>query len=250
MTHSFLLIGQSNMAGRGFLAEATELDTQNGRIQVLRNGRWQSAYRPISTDRSFAGSCLAEDFAVAYAKAHPDVNVGLIPCADGGTSLSQWAVGGLLFDNAVNCARLAMRTSTLRGILWHQGESDCTDEDYPLYRERLTAILNALEEALGVENIPILLGGLGDFLVANTEFDYLKNYTHINRSLADMASADPYMAFVSAEGLAGNPDNLHFSAAALREFGLRYYAEYEKIATVAKTSTTEADAPRSKMELL
>ena len=118
------------------------------------------------------------------------------------------------------------------------------------YRERLTAILNALKEALGVENIPILLGGLGDFLVANTEFDYLKNYTHINRTLADMADADPYMAFVSAEGLAGNPDNLHFSAASLREFGLRYYAEYEKIATVAKASTTEADAPRSKMELL
>ena len=32
--------------------------------------------------------------------------------------------------------------------------------------------------------------------------------------------------FVSAEGLAPNPDKLHFSAAALREFGLRYYERF------------------------
>ena len=36
------------------------------------------------------------------------------------------------------------------------------------------------------------------------------------------------IGFVSAEGLGANPDNLHFCAAALREFGVRYYAEFLK----------------------
>lgn len=122
MIHAFLIIGQSNMAGCGFLADAEPLDTNGGRLKVLRNGRWQTMFRPVNPDRPFSGTCLAESFAKAYSDEHPDVDVGIIPCADGGTTLDQWQEGGLLFDNAVNCARLAMRTAHLAGILWHQGE--------------------------------------------------------------------------------------------------------------------------------
>ena len=125
MVHSFLMIGQSNMAGRGFFDDAEPIDTNGDKIFVLRNGRWQVAFRPVNPDRRFSGTCLAESFAKAYSVDHPEVNVGLIPCADGGTTLEQWREGGLLFDNAVACARLAMRSSRLTGILWHQGESDC-----------------------------------------------------------------------------------------------------------------------------
>ena len=35
--------------------------------------------------------------------------------------------------------------------------------------------------------------------------------------------------YVSAQGLASNADNLHFSAAALREFGVRYYEVFAKL---------------------
>ena len=49
--------------------------------------------------RSFSGVSLAESFAEKYAEKY-QVDVGLICCADGGTSLEQWEVGGLLFDNA------------------------------------------------------------------------------------------------------------------------------------------------------
>ena len=114
MLHSFLLIGQSNMAGRGFINEAKQVDTSH--IFILRNGRWQNMFRPIHPDRSFSGVCLAESFAESYAKKH-NVDVGLICCADGGTTLDQWQEGGLLYDNAVSQARLAQRTSTIVGVL-------------------------------------------------------------------------------------------------------------------------------------
>ena len=118
MIHSFLMIGQSNMAGRGFKEEVEKI--RNSRLKVLRNGRWQNMYVPVNPDRPFSGVSLAESFADAYAKEH-NVDVGLIPCADGGTSLDQWQVDGLLFSNAVYQAELASRTSTIAGILWHQG---------------------------------------------------------------------------------------------------------------------------------
>ena len=120
MIHSFLLIGQSNMAGRGFLDEAVGVDTSL--IKILRNGRWQPLYRPVTPDRITSGVCLAESFAEAYAKKY-GVEVGLIPCADGGTQISQWLPGSLLYDHAVFQAKLAQRTSTIAGVLWHQGES-------------------------------------------------------------------------------------------------------------------------------
>ena len=65
MIHSFLIIGQSNMAGRGKLDEAQPLD--NDKLLVLRNGRWQPMYRPVNNDRPFSGVCLAESFARLYA---------------------------------------------------------------------------------------------------------------------------------------------------------------------------------------
>ena len=223
MIHSFLLIGQSNAAGRGYLHEAEPLETCDGRLLVARNGLWLKMFRPVNPDRKFSGTCLAETFAKAYAEANPDVQVGIIPCADGGTFLDEWQPGEILFDNAVNCAKLAMRTSRLMGILWHQGESDCEPALYPLYAEKLQRMIDGLRAALGMPEIPILLGGLGEFLKDHAERDFLKNYIHINDALQRVANADPRCAYVSAVGLTGNPDNLHFNAASLATFGYRYF---------------------------
>lgn len=229
MLHSFLLIGQSNAAGRGFLNEAQPLDNCGGRIKMLRNGRWHKMFRPVNPDRSFSGTCLAESFAKAYISENPDVEVGIIPCADGGTKLEQWLPGGLLFDNAVNCGKLAMRTSNLIGILWHQGEGDCVPERYSSYAERFENIMDALRKELNKPQLPILIGGLGDFLSQCTLSENMKNYPYVNEQLKKIASEYPNCKFVSAEGLGANPDNLHFSAAALDEFGVRYYKKFAEM---------------------
>ena len=253
LTHSFLIIGQSNMAGRGFLSDAEPLDTNKGRLKVLRNGMWLKMYRPVNPDRSYSGTCLAETFAKAYSDDHPCVDVGIIPCADGGTSLNQWREGGLLFDNAINCAKLAMRTSHLVGILWHQGESDCDDELHPLYLEKITAIMSAMRRELNAENIPLVVGGLGDFLKNRTESPQLANYTYVNSALMKFAELTSSTAFASAEGLTSNPDNLHFDHRSLKEFGLRYYAAFKTIEDKNRIFDEKSkmnDTIRSQMELL
>jgi len=250
MIHSFLVLRQSNMAGRGFLSEAVSVDTSL--IRVLRNGRWQPMYRPVNADRSFAGTNLAESFAEAYAREH-GVTAGLIPCADGGTSLNQWREGGLLFDHAVCQARLAQRTSTIAGVLWHQGESDCREDLYPLYAEKLTAILRALKRELNLYDVPFLLGGLGEFLPLCTISQHVGNYAHVNGALQRVAAAEDMTAYVPADELAANPDNLHFSAAGLYHFGRRYYDEFVKLERKDKVFEEKAamdDAVRSPMEAL
>ena len=225
MIHSFLLIGQSNMAGRGVIGSVPAIE--NPRLYVARNARWQHMFFPVNPDRPFSGLCLAESFADAYSRDH-DADVGLIPCADGGTTLAQWEPGGLLYDHAVMQARLAMRTSLLRGILWHQGESDCSAEASAVYEEKLTAFFNALRRDLGLSDLPILTGGLGDFVALYDE-GMRCYYPEINRITKKISETLPGMAFVTAEGLGSKPDHLHFDAPALREFGLRYYAAYRRI---------------------
>ena len=226
MTHSILILGQSNMGGRGFSHEVESI--HNDKLFVLRNGRWRAMYVPVNPDRVTSGINLSESFADLYSKDH-NVDVGIIPCADGGSCLDQWQVGGLLFDHACYMAELASRTTTIAAVLWHQGESDCSEERYPFYEEKLTTILDAFRQRLNLYDVPFLLGGLGDYLQHCERSDKYKNYVHINHALKQVAQKNLMTGFVCAEGLAANPDNLHFSAEALREFGVRYYNEFLKI---------------------
>lgn len=246
MMHSFLLIGQSNMAGRGDMSQAVPVDTTH--IYTLRNGRWHPMFRPITPDRSFSGVNLAESFAEAYANRY-GVDVGLICCADGGTSLEQWQVGGLLYDHAIAQAKLAARTSTIVGVLWHQGESECEPSLAATYQERFEPILHAFRRDLQIPEVPFLLGELGEFLSDCVLNDLLKNYPQVNEQLHAVAAANPYTACVSAKGLTANADQLHFNSASLHAFGLRYFEAFEKLYDPSKIGgEKDADLKRSAME--
>ena len=206
-------------------------------------------FRPINPDRSFSGVNLAESFAEKYSKKY-GVDVGLICCADGGTSLDQWQESGLLFDNAVYNAELANRTSTIAGVLWHQEEADCSDELCCLYREKFERIMGALRKRLNLYDVPFLLGGLGDFLVNRGDGDW-KNYTLINEQMELISEKNLMTGYVPAVGLTANPDNLHFNAKSLYEFGHRYFEVFEELRDENKAFVEKNfDNIRSDMETL
>ena len=252
MIHSFLMIGQSNMAGRGNAAEVAPIE--NSSCYVLRNGIFRPMHYPVNFDRFFSGLNLCESFADAYQKEN-NVEVGLIPAADGGSSMDQWHEGEILFDHACYMAELASRTSEIKGILWHQGEADCSEALYSTYEARLTAMIEAMRKRLGMPDVPILLGGLGDFLKDCPLSATLANYVHVNDALKAVASKVKNVGFVSAEGLGSNSDFLHFNSSALREFGLRYYEGYKALVGKISTESTEekasiGGAASTKLELL
>ncbi|MGO3389370.1 MAG: sialate O-acetylesterase, partial [Latilactobacillus sakei] len=96
---SILLVGQSNMAGRGFIQDVPGL--RHERVKMLRNGRWQMMAEPIHFDREVAGVGPAASFAAAWVQAHPDEELGLIPCAEGGSTIDEWASDELLMRHAI-----------------------------------------------------------------------------------------------------------------------------------------------------
>ena len=73
------------------------------------------------------GIGLAGSFAAMWCMEHEGEQIGLIPCAEGGSSLDDWAVDKNLFKNAVIQAGFAMQDSELIGILWHQAKVTVTE---------------------------------------------------------------------------------------------------------------------------
>jgi len=214
----FLLIGQSNMAGRGKVEPADQ--ATNPQIYMLtKDGQWVLAKDPVHFDKPIAGVGLCSEFARQIVSADPKATVGLIPCAMGGSSLDQWKPGGILYSNAVARARVAIKNGTLAGILWHQGESDNAPEKVATYADRFARMIGQLRKDLAAENVPLIVGELGRFRPTNAAF---------NAALPEVVRRVPHCSCVTAEGLTDGGDQLHFDSASLRTLGQRYAAAYLK----------------------
>jgi hypothetical protein len=216
----FLLIGQSNMAGRG---KVTPADQQtNPRIFMLDKAcAWVPAQDPVHFDKpKVAGVGLCSEFARCVAAKDPGARIGLVPCAFGGTSLDQWKPGSALYTNAVARMRVAAQSGRLAGILWHQGEADCAASKPATYPARFAAMIERLRQDLDAKDVPVVVGELGTFRSESAPF---------NAMLPQVAAAVPRCAVVSAEGLDHGGDKVHFSAEALRLFGKRYFEAYGKL---------------------
>jgi hypothetical protein len=234
---SLLLIGQSNMAGRGFTHEVPPI--YNERIMMLRNGRWQMMTEPIHFDRPVAGIGLAASFAEAWCMDNEEEKIGLIPCAEGGSSIDEWSLDGTLFRHAINEAKFAMEDSELVGILWHQGESDSQDGKYKEYYEKILRIINKIRRELSVPNIPFIIGGLGDYLGTVAFGAGCVEYQFINEELQKYAQGNENCYYVTAKGLTSNPDGIHINAMSQRIFGIRYYEAYRKKEHIYEPLTNE-----------
>lgn len=237
MIKSFLMLGQSNMAGRGFIHEVPPI--VNERIQMLRNGRWQMMTEPINYDRPVAGISLAGSFAEAWSRQNLEDTIGLIPCAEGGSTLDEWAVDQTLFQHAITEAKFAMQNSELAGILWHQGESDSVNGNYKVYYKKFLLIIEALRKELNAPNIPLIIGGLGGFLGKEGFGKNCTEYQYLNEELQKFALEQDNCYFVTAEGLTSNPDGIHIDAISQRKFGLRYYEAFSKKEHVMKPLINE-----------
>ncbi len=226
--HSFLMIGQSNMAGRGEFGEVEPI--YNDQCFMLRMGRWQPMREPINPDRAIfegefpSGIGLAASFADELSR-YSGCKIGLIPCADGGTKIKQWQPGEVLYDHAVAMTKLAMRTSNLCGIIWHQGEEDGCQLNEDEYRQDFLHLMTSLRKDLG-ENLPIIIGEISNKISDKWGLDSIDK---MNILLHKMQKELSLCGIVSVDGLALKDDGLHFNSKSCRELGKRYFEKYRDI---------------------
>ena len=213
----FLLIGQSNMAGRGKIEEQDKV-TNPDIFMLTKDLKWVIAKDPVHFDKGAAGVGLCSEFARDVFKADPKSPIGLIPCAMGGSSLDQWQPGKPLYVTAISRAKEAMKQGSLAGILWHQGESDAKPESIATYPARFETMITQLRKDLGVENVPVLIGEI---------IPGHGNHDAVNVALAETAKKTPNAALVSSADL--GKKQLHYDSADYRALGKRYAEVFLKL---------------------
>ena len=211
----YLLVGQSNMAGRGKVAAIDTIGHPG--VHVLNaDDEWSLAKEPLHYDKANRGVGPGFAFGKIMAENRNNVHIGLIPAAVGGTKISYWRPGGTrgLYEEAIRKAKVAMKNGTLKGILWQQGESDSNAKDAPLYKERLVALIQSFRKDLGLPHLPIVIGGLGNFLRS-------PEHKQVNQSIQEAVKIIGHAAYSEPSKLGHIGDSLHFNSEAQRENGER-----------------------------
>lgn len=228
----YLLIGQSNMAGRGKV-EPVDTITHPRVFSLDKNNRWVPARDPLHFDKPAAGTGLGRTFGIMMAEKNPDAVIGLIPCAAGGSSIDVWTPGGYHeqtrsypWDDMEKRVKIAMSDGTLKGILWHQGESDSNPAKCNFYGQKLEDLIVRLRNIAGDQEIPFVAGELGKFKIKAAKRENRGKpqppILIVVNSTQEVAKNDNHAEFVSSRGLKHKGDNTHFDSRSLRIFGKRY----------------------------
>lgn len=215
----YLLMGQSNMAGRGEVSSeyATQGDPHVFMLDKTKN--WVQARHPLHFDKSVAGVGPGLAFALKMAKENPGIRIGVVPCAVGGTSIHAWVPGGYdsatkthPYDDAIARIKTAMKSGMVKGMLWHQGESDSNPEKAALYPSQFQNLVARIRSLTNNPALPVVAGELGR---------YKDQYKFINTVFNQMALSTPQLAVASSEGLVDKGDNTHFDSPSAEKLGTR-----------------------------
>lgn len=235
--HIYLLMGQSNMAGRG-IVEPEDTLTHPRVFMLDKDTSWVLAQNPIHFDKSIAGTGLGLTFGKIMAEENPEVKIGLVPCAKGGSSINQWfpdsihqATNSYPYNEMVAKSKKVLLEGTLKGILWHQGEADTNSEtDIENYPGKFNAMIDLLKSDLEIQSVPIVIGVIGDFF---TERRPLAG--ELNIVFEQMAAQNECTELVKADNLKHKGDSVHFDSNSYRILGKRYAAKMKELQTVCQT---------------
>ena len=236
--HIYLAFGQSNMEGQGTIESQDK--TVDPRFQMLStidnfNGRklgtWNDAIPPLANKHGglgptdYFGRTLVE-------KLDPQIKVGVVVVAVAGCSIvlfdppvsqSYWSqqagwfmdivkdYGDDPYQRLVDMAKKAKEDGVIKGIIFHQGETDEGDSDWP---NKVKKVYDRLVKDVGLdENIPFFAG----------EVPYQGSSKGTNNNIRKLPNVSKNFYLVSAEGLNDlDMMRIHFSSQGYRDFGKRY----------------------------
>jgi len=228
----YLLMGQSNMSGRGDMADLSDAERRPDRaIRLYGNdGIWRDALDPLDDASGQIDPVSADPDTAAvgpglfFARALPRVpgaRIGLVPCAKGGSRIDAWrpaAARDTLYGSCLARAREAAKSGRIAGILWYQGESDTgTREEADRWPADFTTMVAAVRRDLAAPRLPLVFVGIADR--PPTEDPGKRPYwAQVQSTQAGLKL--PCAQMVSAAGLPLKSDGLHLTTPGQRRLGV------------------------------
>ena len=273
--HIYLAFGQSNMEGQGDIGQQDK--SVDDRFQVLwasdngscsgkSKGKWSTAVPPLAhcqgaklgpTD--YFGRTMVE-------KTDPQIKVGVIVVAVAGCSIKlfdkdqyrsyaqsqqSWMTqrindyGGNPYGRLIEMAKKAQEDGVIKGIIFHQGETDAGDGSWP---SKVKGVYDNIIKDLGLGNdIPFLAG------------EVLRSGSSkgANNNIAKLPQQSKNFYVVSSEGFnqaLGDGQNVHFTSQEYRDFGKRYAEKMIEVlgdklkpAATAESSSSVAESSSSEV---
>ena len=249
----FLIAGQSNAVGRALWSASSGSYVVDAR-QFLQTGSvalpgpwnqvWQGTSGILDLDHVDDGRNddadsfgLAMRFGQSYSYneiTEQNKRVLFVSCATGGTGFAanNWNPGDTEYEYAIERinAALALPNTTLKGILWHQGERDVFDGNVAGYEAALDAMIAAMRSDItGGSSCPFVLGGmLPAYIASPTGGGTAVDAAAIQAIIEDTPNRVSNCAYAANTGLTG-ADGIHFDAASILTLGDRYYTAWATI---------------------
>lgn len=255
--HIYLALGQSNMQGAAHLPDqpishprVMVLQGQNCSEHTVRYGEWRNHFQPMircregdrpKPDGSSApiGLSPADSFAVAMAEAAgPNVTIGIVGAAYGGSTIEAHLpdcgsfckppygdVNGAPVVNGTtplyawikDLATKAQKRGTIKGIIFHQGESNSGQQAWLTgVQTYITSLRNDL--GLNAADVPFIAGELprtGCCASHNSLVQQIPDYVENGHWVSSGPMPDGTV-------LGDRGDSLHWSTFSAIEMGKRY----------------------------
>ena len=270
--HIYLAFGQSNMEGQGDIGSQDK--SVDERFQLLwsadagscnqnaSKGKWIKAVPPLAHCQGaklgpadYFGRTMVE-------KTDSKIKVGIISVAIAGCSIQlfdkdgyanyarsqqSWMTqrintyGGNPYGRLIEMAKKAQEDGVIKGIIFHQGETDAGDNQWP---SKVKKVYDNIIKDLGLGNdIPFLAGEVLRSGISKGA----------NSNIAKLPQQSKNFYVISSEGFnqaLGDGQNVHFTSQEYRDFGKRYAEKMIEVlgdkikpAATATSSSSEATAP-------
>jgi hypothetical protein len=233
----FVLAGQSNMSGVGVVPADQPIDT---RVFMFGNDyQWKIAAEPVDSpvrqvdkisEDGGAGFSPSLPFALSLLETNPELRIGLIPCANGNTTIEQWQrhlSDSTLYGSCLKRIRAASTMGEVTAVLFFQGESDAldpaTNQDRLLsafdYETKFTTFIENIREDLGLSSLPVVFAQIG----TNEVPQAFINWKVVQNQQASIEL--PCVTMITTLDLALQ-DGVHYTRESYRIIGQRFAAAY------------------------
>lgn len=223
----YICLGQSNMSGYGEITD-DDKGVINNTYLLTPGKNFEPAENPLNKYSTISNGAFAKiGPAYGFAKSLIDKTtnpVGLLVNARNGSAIDWWRKGNTtynLYAHTLERAKEARKWGEIKGILWHQGESDSWQAG--AYMGLLQTWVSNFRADLGDVNNEIYFVA-GELAYWRNDGQGNNRSTAFNEMIRTIASSIPNSNWVSAEGLTPWKDETdpHFDRESAILLGERY----------------------------
>jgi hypothetical protein len=234
--HLYICMGQSNMVGYSNYA-VDYAPISKAYVYNQSDNSWVAPPNPISAYNVLGDTYGANKIGVHYGflldmvNYYPTRKTAIVLVAWGGKPIADFLPGASAgyYPVAISAVRAAAKMSggTIRGVLWHQGESDSDNAtNISQYEGKLRTLVTSLRTDLGIPDLPFVAGEITEDPKQNTYNRGVAFNAELNRIAAESGIQNLYV--VQSDGLTLQ-DSWHFDSSSMVTLGQRYAAMMHNI---------------------